>query len=73
MLVYMSTQGDDGNDGTDPGKWRLQNDRVQITWVDGSKDVIRIMGQNIVQESFSKEEPVTGTPFRVIPVMMRED
>lgn len=57
-----------GGTGTDPGKWRLQNDRVVITWVDNSKDVIRLDFPNMVQESFAKDEPVTGTPYRTIMV-----
>jgi hypothetical protein len=55
--------------GSDPGKWRIQNDRVVITWVDGSKDVIRIAAPDLVQESYAKDEPVTGTPYRTIPVV----
>lgn len=54
--------------GTDPGKWRLLNDRVVITWVDNSKDVIRMDFPDMVQESYATDEPVTGTPSRVIPV-----
>ena len=58
----------DGGGGTDPGKWRLQSDRVIITWVDGTKDVIRIAFPRFVQDSYSAEEPVTGTPYRSIEV-----
>ena len=57
-----------GSTGTDPGKWRLQNDRIVITWVDNSKDVIRLDFPYMVQESFDKDEPLTGTPFRTIRV-----
>jgi hypothetical protein len=58
----------DGGGGTDPGKWRLQSDRVVITWVDGSKDVIRIAFPRFVQDSYTPDEPVTGTPTRSIEV-----
>ncbi|NBD39014.1 MAG: hypothetical protein GVY10_10635 [Verrucomicrobia bacterium] len=54
--------------GTDPGKWRLKNDRVVITWVDGSKDVLRMGEPHMVQESYPAGEPITGTPERVIAV-----
>ncbi|NDV63456.1 hypothetical protein G0Q06_13405 [Puniceicoccales bacterium CK1056] len=57
-----------GSTGTDPGKWRLQNDRVVITWVDNSKDIIRLDFPYMVQESYSKNEPITGAPFRTIKV-----
>ncbi len=60
--------------GTDPGKWRLQNDRVVITWVDGSKDVLRMaQDSNMVQESYSSGEPVTGNPSRVIAVRQTDE
>jgi hypothetical protein len=62
-----------GGDGTDPGKWRLLNDRVVITWVDGSKDVIRSAFPDLVQESYSADEPVTGTPFRSISVVRTDE
>lgn len=61
-----------GGDGNDPGKWRLLTDRVVITWVDGSKDVIRISFPDIVQESYPISEPVTGTPSRTIKVTRSE-
>lgn len=57
-----------GRMGTDPGKWRLLNDRVIITWVDGSKDVIRIAFPDLLQESFGPNEPITGSPNRTIRV-----
>jgi hypothetical protein len=37
--------------------------------VDGSKDVIRLAFPNLVQESYTKDEPVTGTPYRTIQVV----
>jgi len=57
-------------EGSDPGKWRLLNDRVVITWVDGSKDVIRreLSSDQFIQESFPPGEPLTGTPSRSIEV-----
>jgi hypothetical protein len=58
-----------GGTGTDPGKWRLESDRVEITWIDGSKDVIRIAFPDFMQDSFGPDEPVTGTPSRSIPVI----
>ncbi|MFO7726472.1 MAG: hypothetical protein R6V45_13115 [Oceanipulchritudo sp.] len=57
-----------GGSGTDPGKWRLLNDRVIVTWVDGSKDVLRIANPGMIRESYHSGEPVTGTPHRTIPV-----
>jgi hypothetical protein len=57
-----------GSGGSDPGKWRLLSDRVVITWVDGSKDVLRIAFPHMVQESYSADEPLTGTPFRSVHV-----
>jgi len=63
----------DGGAGTDPGKWHLQNDRLEITWVDGTKDIIRITTDGYVQESFVTDEPFSGTPFRSIKVLLRED
>lgn len=63
----------DGSPGTDPGKWRLQNDRVLITWVDGTKDVIRLTIQGFVRESYTAGEPFTGTPYRSVPILLRED
>lgn len=62
-----------GGTGTDPGKWRLMNDRVVITWVDGSKDVIRLVFPDLVQESYAVDEPVTGTPHRVIQVTRADE
>jgi hypothetical protein len=56
-----------GGAGTDPGKWRLLNDRVVITWVDGSRDVIRSAFPEPVQESYETTESVT--PVRSFPVM----
>lgn len=58
-----------GGSGTDPGKWRLSSDHVVITWIDGSKDVLRIAFPDFVQDSFASGEPITGTPFRTIPVI----
>ncbi|MEX0323039.1 MAG: hypothetical protein AB3N63_12825 [Puniceicoccaceae bacterium] len=55
--------------GTDPGKWRLENDRVLITWIDGSKDMIRLSMPNFVQDSFTTSEPMTGTPHRSVKVI----
>lgn len=57
-----------GGGGTDPGKWRLLSDRVVITWVDGSKDVLRIAFPDMVQESYTADEPLTGTPYRTVKV-----
>lgn len=57
-----------GSGGSDPGKWRLLSDRVVITWVDGSKDVLRIAFPHMVQESYTADEPLTGTPFRTVRV-----
>lgn len=57
-----------GGGGTDPGKWRLLSDRVVITWVDGSKDVLRIAFPDMVQESYTADEPLTGTPYRTLKV-----
>ncbi|MGC9450361.1 MAG: hypothetical protein ACP5I4_02850 [Oceanipulchritudo sp.] len=59
----------DGGGGTDPGKWRLLDDRLVITWVDGSKDVIRVAYPTFIQESYSPEEPLTGKPDRSIEVI----
>jgi hypothetical protein len=58
-----------GGSGTDPGKWRLESDRVEITWIDGSKDIIRIAFPDFMQDSFESNEPVTGTPSRSISVI----
>lgn len=55
--------------GTDPGKWRLDNDRVRITWIDGSKDVIRLAFPDFIQDSFSADEEFSGTPYRSIKVI----
>ncbi len=55
--------------GTDPGKWRLDNDRVRITWIDGSKDVIRLSFPDFIQDSFSADEAFSGTPYRSIKVI----
>ena len=57
-----------GGQGTDSGKWRLQDNRFQITWIDGSKDVIRLTPRGFMQDSFTAEEPVTGQPYRSILV-----
>jgi hypothetical protein len=57
-----------GGTGTDPGKWRLLNDRVVITWVDGSKDVLRIAIPRMIRDSYPPDEPITGTPERSIAV-----
>ena len=63
----------DGGGGTDPGKWRLQSESVIITWVDGSKDVIRIAVPHFIQDSYARDEPITGTPERSIPVIRAND
>lgn len=62
-----------GGSGTDPGKWRLASDHVVITWIDGSKDLLRIAFPHFVQDSFAAGEPITGTPFRTIPVIRTEN
>lgn len=54
--------------GTDPGKWRLKSDRVVITWIDGSKDVIRMGTPDMIQESYPPDVPLTAAPERVIAV-----
>ena len=66
---YPSATGGRGND---PGKWRLLNDRVIITWVDGSKDVLRIASPDMVRESYRPGQPVTASPYRSIPVTRTE-
>lgn len=58
-----------GSSGTDPGKWRLDNDRIRITWIDGSKDLIRISLTGFVQDSFSPGVDFTGKPYRSIDVI----
>ena len=58
----------DGAGGTDPGKWRLESDRVLITWIDGSKEVIRLAFPYFVQDSFAVGEPFSGTPTRSVQV-----
>lgn len=61
---YPSVNGD----GADPGKWRLQDDRVVISWIDGSKDVLRIGLRTFIRDSFADGEAITGTPSRSMPV-----
>lgn len=55
-------------DGSGQGEWKLYNDRVVITWSDGSKDVIRASLRGWVQESFPPGVPASGTPSDSIPV-----
>jgi len=62
-----------GGTGADPGNWRLLNDRVVVTWVDGAKDILRFVFPDFVQESYTADEPLTGTPHRVIPIKKVED
>jgi len=58
-----------GSEGSDAGEWRLTGDRVIISWIDGSKDVIRAVARGFVQESFAPGVPITGEPERVIQVV----
>jgi len=60
----------DGGGGTDPGKWRLLTDRVIITWIDGSKDVIRIAFPDFVQDTFTADQSLTDTPVRSVGVIL---
>lgn len=53
---------------SDPGKWRLQNDKVIITWLDGSKDILRIGTRSFVRDSYLAEQLLTDTPFRSMRV-----
>lgn len=55
-------------DGSEPGKWRLLNDRVIITWVDGSKYVIRQAGSDFILESYAPGDPTTSSPSRTVRV-----
>ncbi len=64
---YPATSSTSG--GTDPGKWRLENDRILITWIDGSKDMIRLAIPDFIQDSFTSNEPMTGTPYRSVNVV----
>lgn len=57
-----------GSGGTDSGNWRLVNDRIQITWIDGSKDLIRLTPRGFVRDSFAADEAFSGVPFRSITV-----
>jgi hypothetical protein len=57
-----------GGAGSDPGKWRLVSDRVVISWIDGSRDVIRLSDQGFFQDSFAADVPTTGQPHRTVPV-----
>jgi hypothetical protein len=59
----------DGGGGTDPGKWRLETDRILITWIDGSKDVIRIAIPDFILDSFDVGENFSGKPYRSIMVI----
>lgn len=65
----------DGGGGSDPGKWRLDNDKVLITWVDGSKSVIRIGFPTFIQDRIAPGDDFSGTPvksFQVIRVVDEE-
>lgn len=53
---------------TDQGKWRLQSDRVIISWQDGSSDIMRVDFPRMMLESFGPGEPVTGMPRRSIEI-----
>lgn len=59
----------DGGGGTDPGKWRLDNDKVLITWVDGSKSIIRLSFPTFMQDSIAPGEDFSGTPQQSFPVV----
>ncbi len=50
------------------GEWKLFNDRVVITWGDGSKDMLRAGLQGWVQESFPPGVPASGTPSESISI-----
>jgi hypothetical protein len=52
----------------DSGKWRLQTDRVIISWEDGTTDVLRVDFPRIIQESFGPGEPTSGLPRRSFEV-----
>lgn len=54
--------------GSANGEWKLFNDRVVITWDDGSKDVLRADLRGWVQESFPPGVPASGTPSKSISV-----
>lgn len=56
------------NTSPESGKWRLQSDRVIIQWDGGATDVLRIDFPRILQESFAKDQPITGSPMRSIEV-----
>ena len=59
----------DGSGGTDPGKWRLDNDRVEITWVDGSKDLLRMAYPMFERDSFTPGDDFTDTPVATTQVV----
>ncbi|MGA1204296.1 MAG: hypothetical protein ACO3ZW_00585 [Opitutales bacterium] len=59
----------DGAGGTDPGKWRLESDRIFITWIDGSKDVIRLAFPSFIQDSYGVGISFSGKPERSIDVV----
>ncbi|MCD8482030.1 MAG: hypothetical protein LR015_04755 [Verrucomicrobia bacterium] len=54
--------------GSDSGQWQLQNDRVVITWVDGSRDVLRLELRGFVRESFPAGVALTEPPATSVPV-----
>jgi hypothetical protein len=59
----------DGGGGSDPGKWRLDNDKVLITWVDGSKSIIRIGFPTFIQDTLSTGQDFSDTPVQSIQVV----
>jgi hypothetical protein len=59
----------DGGGGSDPGKWRLDNDKVLITWVDGSKSIIRIGFPTFIQDTLSTGQDFSDTPAQSIQVV----
>lgn len=54
--------------GSDSGQWQLHNDRVTITWVDGTRDVLRLEMRGFVRESFAPGAALTDAPLKSTPV-----
>ena len=57
-----------GEAEADEGRWRLLTDHVVIEWIDGSRDILRLGAQTLVQESFAPGATPGERPIRVVPV-----
>jgi len=61
---YFSAEDSTGT----AGQWQLHDNRVVVTWPDGSRDILRLGTRSFVQESFPAGADAADAPSQVIEV-----